>query len=806
MNDKLTTFDFSQVDEASVTNNANNITGTGEGELLIGTSSSEPITGFGGDDIIVGKDGSDTLIGGTGNDELITGRGNNLLLGNDGDDILIASNYRLEEAGNNVFNGGAGNDFLIGDEGNDLLTGAADDDLITGAGGRDNILGGAGIDGINGGAGDDRILGENGDDLLEGGDGNDLIFGGNGLDTLAGLEGFDTLNGGAEADFFVLIPNTERDLIADFQKGEDKLILFPTLRFDSPLTFEQLSINQENNSTVISVAETNETLAVLDGVAASSIDSSDFMDIEELENESAMMNNSAMAELLSQIPPHSITDQTEAAGEDEPPLDIPESIGAVTSQGVEVINADEARSRFGVDGSGITVGVLGDSFDRNLNANFVAQPNITAQDDVATGDLPGEGNPNNYNTPVSVLDDSANNSLFLSSPEDALIDEGRALAQIVTDVAPGANILFRTAFKGPNDFARGIDELVAAGADVIVDDVSSPIEPFFQDGVVAQAANRAVDAGIPYFSSAGNSNRNSYEAEFRPVAENTLDIKSLERYTFHDFNPGEEVDILQNFTLEPGEGINLSFQWDEPFASAGGIGASSDLDIFVLDADNNVVELGAESNIDTDALEQIAISNPTEAPVEYKLLIGQNTEAGGEAPNTIKYIDFGGGTSEAEYFTNSPTVFGQQNAEDVSSVGASDYRTPQHLEEFSSVGIVPILFDEQGNRLPEPELRQKPDIIAPNGVNTTFFGQEDLEEDGFLNFSGTSAASPHAAGVAALLLDAVPDATPQEVYGALEQTALDLDNPFTPEFDTGYDTATGFGLIQADAALESLLG
>lgn len=800
MNDKLTTLNFSQVDEASVTNNANNITGTGEGELLIGTSSSEPITGFGGDDIIVGKDGSDTLIGGTGNDELITGRGDNLLLGNDGDDILIASNYRSEEAGNNVFNGGAGNDFLLGNEGNDLLTGAADNDLITGAGGRDNILGGAGFDTIIGEAGNDRILGEGGDDLLGGGDGNDLIFGGNGLDILAGLEGFDTLNGGAEADFFVLIPNTERDLIVDFQKGEDKLSLFPTPRFDSPLTFEQLSINQENNSTVISVAETNETLAVLDGVAASSIDSSDFTNSEELENELAMMDNSAMTELFSQIPPDVITDQTEAAGEDEPLLDIPESIGAVTSQGVEVINANEARSRFGVDGSGITVGVLSDSFDRNLNTN------ITAQDDVVTGDLPGEENPNNYNTPVSVLDDSADNSLFLTSPEGALIDEGRALAQIVTDVAPGANILFRTAFKGPNDFARGIDELVAAGADVIVDDISYPIEPFFQDGVVAQAANRAVDAGIPYFSSAGNSNRNSYEAEFRPVAENTLDIKGLERYTFHDFNPGEEVDILQNFTLEPGEGINLSFQWDEPFASAGGRGASSDLDIFVLDADNNIVELGAESNIGTDALEQISVSNLTESPAEYKLLIGQNTEAGGEVPQLIKYIDSGGGTSEAEYFTNSPTVFGQQNAEDVSSVGASDYRTPQQLEQFSSVGIVPILFDEQGNRLPEPESRQKPDIIAPNGVNTTFFGQADLEEDGFPDFFGTSAASPHAAGVAALLLDAVPDATPQEVYGALEQTALDLDNPFTPEFDTGYDTATGFGLIQADAALESLLG
>ena len=805
MNPKLTTFDFSQVDLVDLANSTNNILGTSSGELLIGTSSSQSILGNDGDDIIVGKDGSDTLIGGAGNDGLATGRGDNLLLGNDGDDNLFASNIRSAESGNNVFNGGTGNDILRGNGGNDFLSGAADNDLILGAGGRDNILGGAGIDTINGGAGNDRIFGEDGNDELDGGDGNDLIFGGNGLDTLSGLEGFDTLNGGAEADFFVLIPDTERDTIVDFQKGQDKLVLFPTPRFGSPLTFEQLSITQNNNSTVVRIAETNETLAVLNSVTASSIESSDFINIEELENEAGMTTN--MAQVLSQIPTENITAQTEAA-EGKFPSDIPETVGAVTSQGVEVINADEARRRFNVDGSDVTVGIISNSFDRDLFTE------VTANNDVATGDLPGEGNPNGYIHPVSIVDDSADNS-SLSLP-----DEGRALAQIVTDIAPGANILFNTSGSGAEEFARGIDNLVAAGADIIVDDINNTTEPFFQDGVIAQAASRAVDRGVAYFSAAGNYNRNSYEAQFRPVTDNSLNIPALDRYSFHDFNPDREVDIVQNFTLEPGEGISLSLQWDEPFASAGGQGASSDLDIFALDADNNIVGFGAESNIGTDAVERIVVSNSTEAPAEYKLLIGeqypalsgrglrslrQDTKTGGEVPNLIKYIDFRSGTSEAEYFTNSPTIYGQQNAEDVSAVGASFYQTPTQLETFSSVGIIPILFDEQGNRLPEPTFRQTPDIVAPNDVNTTFFGNFDPEEDGFPNFIGTSAAAPHAAGVAALLLDAVPNATPTEVYGALEQTAIEIDNPFTPEFDTGYDTATGFGLIQADLALESLL-
>src|SRR5262249_50790019 len=69
--------------------------------------------------------------------------------------------------------------------------------------------------------------------------------------------------------------------------------------------------------------------------------------------------------------------------------------------------------------------------------------------------------------------------------------------------------------------------------------------------------------------------------------------------------------------------------------------------------------------------------------------------------------------------------------------------------------------------------------------------------DTFPNFFGTSAAAPHAAGVAALMLSAIPGLTPAQIRSALENTALDMGVP-------GFDTDSGFGLIQADAALASL--
>ncbi len=96
-------------------------------------------------------------------------------------------------------------------------------------------------------------------------------------------------------------------------------------------------------------------------------------------------------------------------------------------------------------------------------------------------------------------------------------DEGRAMMQIVHDVAPGAGLAFYTAENSEADFANGIGQLAAsvasggAGAKVIVDDVGYFDEPFFQDGLVAQAINTVEANGVAYFSSAGNNGTLAYD-------------------------------------------------------------------------------------------------------------------------------------------------------------------------------------------------------------------------------------------------------------------------------------------------------
>ncbi|MCP5034215.1 MAG: S8 family serine peptidase, partial [Actinomycetia bacterium] len=133
---------------------------------------------------------------------------------------------------------------------------------------------------------------------------------------------------------------------------------------------------------------------------------------------------------------------------------------------------------------------------------------------------------------------------------------------------------------------------------------------------------------------------------------------------------------------------------------------------------------------------------------------------------------------------------------EIDAGGAHEGGPEINSESFTSLGgNLPFYFGPTGAPLSgAPVTRFKPDIAAPDGTNTTFFGSSDPELDGYPNFYGTSAAAPHAAAVAALMLEAQPSLTPDEVYARLKDTALDIDS-------VGVDTISGNGLIQAQIAV-----
>jgi hypothetical protein len=102
-------------------------------------------------------------------------------------------------------------------------------------------------------------------------------------------------------------------------------------------------------------------------------------------------------------------------------------------------------------------------------------------------------------------------------------------------------------------------------------------------------------------------------------------------------------------------------------------------------------------------------------------------------------------------------------------------------EAFTSPGPSTIYFDKDSRRLRHVEYREKPDLAAMDGANTTFFSSDTTaDEDTFPNFFGTSAAAPHAAAIAALVLDAAGgpgSVTPRKMRKVLQDSAFahDLD-------------------------------
>jgi Ca2+-binding RTX toxin-like protein len=108
---------------------------------------------------------------------------------------------------------------------------------------------------------------------MYGGKGNDILSGGAGDDFLSGDVGDDTLSGGSGSDVFLLNQSFGSDIITDFRKGEDLIGLI------SGLSFNQLSISSSNNETLITVTETNQLLAKLNGVTPGILTASDFTEV-----------------------------------------------------------------------------------------------------------------------------------------------------------------------------------------------------------------------------------------------------------------------------------------------------------------------------------------------------------------------------------------------------------------------------------------------------------------------------------------------------------------------------------------------
>jgi hypothetical protein len=428
-------------------------------------------------------------------------------------------------------------------------------------------------------------------------------------------------------------------------------------------------------------------------------------------------------------------------------------VGAVTSEGVGAHNLPQAITSTGVDGDGVDVGVISNSID---------QVGGGVDDSQATGDLPPDPR-------VVVLNDGPGN------------DEGRAMAEIIYDEAPGLNrILFSTGTTGPVGKANSINALVANGADVIADDIFYLEEPFFQDGTVAQAVDAARAAGVAYFASAGNRARQSYESNYRDAA------------GLHDFDPGAGTDTRSCFsgTVPNGTFIMVALQWAEPWGQA-----HTNLDLRITDPSGTTLAQSTTNNIVTGIPREIAVFGNGGGAIQPCVEISRVAGTGTPLMKWIEFDDYGP-TPVPEFDTASNTINPDAASANGSlSVAAVDVDDAGHNspEVFSSRGPNTRLFNASGVPLGSPQVRNNPDLAAADGVATSV--------PGFGTFFGTSAATPSAAGIAAVLRSANPNATVNEIYAQMSDPANAIDCTLTSGQP---DTDCGGGFILADLAAGGL--
>jgi hypothetical protein len=425
------------------------------------------------------------------------------------------------------------------------------------------------------------------------------------------------------------------------------------------------------------------------------------------------------------------------------------------SEGDATHGADESRSFFGVNGSGVKVCALSDGVD-----------SLAALQ--ASGDLPA----------VDVLPGQAGTG-----------DEGSAMLEIIHDLAPGATLGFATAFTDEPSFAQNILDLATDGCNVIVDDVIYFDESPFEDGPVAQAVNTVTTAGVLYFSSAGNEGNSddltagTWEGDF--LASGAADPGPLAGANLHNFGDGGN-----SILVEFGGGNPPLLIWAEHYDLATGQ-ASTDFDIYDMDGGLTTI-FDASTDVQDGA-------GGDDFPIEF---IGGGT-FGGERLLIDKFA--AGTTSSVPMFNlivfrgeldDALVTGGATRGHSASSAAFSVAATPagpsfdgvtpdgpfpglftaaNESESFSSDGPRRVILNgvtgaelTAGNRTSTGGVvRQKPDITAADGVSTA--------APGFNPFYGTSAAAPHAAAIAALCMSGNPSITPAALRTALTSTAIDIE-------------------------------
>jgi subtilase family protein len=465
--------------------------------------------------------------------------------------------------------------------------------------------------------------------------------------------------------------------------------------------------------------------------------------------------------------------------------------GAVVTEGDAIHGASTARPQFGVDGTGVRVGVISDGIKGVFTTKCDDCAGVSGGP-MATGDLPDTSGTRRDGLLTSST--GGIESLSFRADEDledthSFFDpcafrgagaEGTALLEIVHDLAPGAQLSFGNA-NTSLEFMSAVNAL-AADNDVVIDDLGFIGEP--ADGQSSVSRNTAAALNNPanrirtYVTSVGNAASDHYFDRYAASGQDGRSISGIASSgRLHLFRPTSETTDALGLGQQPYDLISLPtngevivvLTWDDPAGQS-----ANNYDLYLVDdetgqvvAQSTDVQRGGQDPIEAiDFLNRgqtgdfrIVVQNVNDQAAARNLnMFSFQPQCAVDGPRRIA----AGRHERHNYNTRSRSVSAQSDSGGTPvsaiSVGAicsasaaaqgvfAGSDAPSESCNDASHGTIEF-FSSLG---PTLDGRLKPDIAAIDGVSITGAGRFPSP------FFGTSAAAPHVAGIAALVLQAAP--------------------------------------------------